>query len=161
MDTISRTFLLLIDHIAHHHLKRLHRDIDRGVEEHQREQAEPHSGIQSEEQPLREREIASIGQQQHHSHRDDSAHKQIGLTTTEATPRAIRILTDNRLHNHTHQRRKDPEEREGVRVGTEGCKNARDVSTLKRISNLNAEEAGTQIEELKKRSICTEFIHGE
>ena len=49
LDGIGGTFLLLVDHIAHHHLKRLHGDVDTCIQEHQAEQAEPHGGVQAKE----------------------------------------------------------------------------------------------------------------
>ena len=63
LDSIGSTLLLLVDHIADHHLERLHGYINRGVEEHEREKPEPHRGIQAEEGRLGEREVTCIGQE--------------------------------------------------------------------------------------------------
>ena len=42
LDAVGFGFLLLVDHVAHHHLEWLHGNVDAGVEEHEREQPENH-----------------------------------------------------------------------------------------------------------------------
>ena len=60
---VGRGLLLLVHHVAHHHLERLHGHVDAGVEEDEREQPEPHGGIQPQHHVgRREVETAGIGQ---------------------------------------------------------------------------------------------------
>ena len=142
--------MLLVHHIADHHLKRLHGDINARIQEHQTEESEPHCGIQAEERSLREGEVTCIRQEKHYRNSDERAHEQIGFTTAETIPGLIRIFTNKRLHNHTHERRKNPEETKRVRIRTEGSEDTGDIRALQRVSDLYSEESETQIEELCK-----------
>ena len=123
LDGVCRTLLLLVDHIADHHFEGLHGDIDGGIQEHEAEQAEPHRRIEAEEEGLREGEVTCIRQKEHHRDRDERAHEQIGFTTPETRPGLVTVLTDQRLHDHTHQRREYPEETQRVGVSTQSGKN--------------------------------------
>ena len=58
-----------------------------------------------------------------------------------------------RLYYHTHQRRKNPEETELVRIGTESGEDTRYISTLEGVGYLNAEKAETEIKQLLEREI--------
>ena len=62
LDGIGLSLLCLVDHIAHEHLKRLHRHVDAGVEEHEGYQTEDHGGTHGQSQRSR------VGQQAHHEH---------------------------------------------------------------------------------------------
>ena len=53
LDTVGQTLLADVHHVAHHHLKGLHGDVDRGVEEHERHQTKQHSARQSPHHHLR------------------------------------------------------------------------------------------------------------
>ena len=105
LDSVGRTFLLLVYHIANHHLKRLHSDVDGCIKEHQAEEPEPHSCIKTEKSGLRKSEVSCVRQKQHHRYSNERTYKQIGFAATETSPSLITILTHQRLHNHTHQRR--------------------------------------------------------
>ena len=153
LDGISQTFLLFVDRVAYHHLKRLHGDIDTRIQEDQREDTEPDNGGETEEHfptRLSREEITRHRQHQHHDNGDDGTDEEVRFTTTELVPCAIGKLTDQGLHDHTHQRRQKPEEGELVRVCTQRSKDTGDVSTLERISDLYSEETETQIKELCK-----------
>ena len=75
LNCIGCTLLLLVDHIAHHHLEGLHGDVDTRIKEHEAEQAEPHRGVQAEEDRLRECEVSGVREQQHYRDRDERAHE--------------------------------------------------------------------------------------
>ena len=102
LNSVRRTLLLLIHHIADHHLKRLHGDVDTRIEEHQTEQTEPHRRVQTQESRLRKGEIARIRQQQHYCYRDERTHEQIRFTATQTSPGLVAILSNQRLNNHSH-----------------------------------------------------------
>ena len=153
LNGISRTFLLLIDRIADHHLKRLHRDINGGIEKHETKETEPHRSIQAKPHTLLEGKVTGIGQENHHRDRNERSYEKIELTATKelTEPCFIREDTNERLNDHTHQRRKDPEERQLMGICAKRSKDSGDIGTLEGISDLHSEEAETQIKELCKR----------
>ena len=139
LDTISLGLLLLIHHIAHQHLKRLHSHIDGCIEEHKGDEAEHHGGTDGETQRAR------VGQQTHDEHGHGGSDKQVRDTTTKACPCLIAQRSDDGLHQDTHQRGQDPEITQVVGIGTKGGEDTGDVGTLQRISDLHTEESKTQI----------------
>ena len=141
LDAVGLRFLFLVHHFAHHHLEGLHGYIDGSIQENEGEQAEPHGHVQSQEQPGAELQGPCIGQEQHHQHGDDGAHQQIGLATAHLAPGTVRIFADQRLHDHSHQRGKDPEEGELMRIGPQRCKDAADIGALQGVGNLHPEIA--------------------
>ena len=147
LDTISLGFLLLVHHVAHHHLEWLHRHIDTGVEKHQRDESEGHGTHDGNMQ------VTSIGQQAHHRNGKCRTDKQIRNTTTETRPCLITKQTHQWLYHHTHQWRKYPEIAEVMWVGTQSGKDTRDIRTLQRICYLYSEEAEAQVPQLGKRKI--------
>ena len=148
LDGVGLGLLLLADHISDHHLEGLHRDIDAGVEEDQREQAEPHRHIQAEENPCGEMQAAGIGQQEHHQHGDHGADNEVGLAPAHTAPGTVAPGADQRLDDEAHQRRQYPEETELVRICAESGENPGNIGALKSVSNLHAEESETQIPHL-------------
>ena len=93
-------------------------------------------------------ETSGVREHDHHQNGYDSADKKIRLAAAEAVPCPIGILSDKRLDDHSHQRRKDPEERELVGISAECRENAADVGTLQSVSYLHAEEPETQVPHL-------------
>ena len=148
LDGVSLGLLLLADHVADHHLEGLHRDIDAGIEEDQRKQAEPHRHVQAQEDPGREMEASGIGQQDHHQHGNQGADNQVGLAPAHPAPGAVAPGADQRLDDQAHQRRQDPEETQLVGIRAEGGENPGNIGALKSVSNLHAEESETQIPHL-------------
>ena len=71
LDGIGQSFLLLVHHISNHHLERLHRNVDGGVEKHQRKQAENHG------RGNRHAEASGIRQQTHHQNGYQRPYKKI------------------------------------------------------------------------------------
>ena len=159
---ICSTFLFLVDHIAHHHLERLHRHIDGGIEEHQRKNAEPHRSIETEQQPAcREIETSRVRQQGHYYHGYHRAYEQIRLAAAHpAPPGPVGPLAYERLNEHTHKRRKYPEIAETVGIRAKRGENPAYVCTLQRICNLDAEKPETQVHKLSERktSFCGHIL---
>ena len=152
LGAVRLGLLLLADHVAHHHLERLHRHIDGGVEEDEAEQAKPHRAVESEEGiSLAEVEAARIRKQQHHQHGNYGSYQKIWLAPSQTAPGLVRPLADKGLDNHTHQRREYPKEAQLVRICTESRKDAGNVRRLQGIRYLYAEKSEVQIEYLTKR----------
>ena len=130
--------MLFVHQVAHHHFKGLHRHIDAGVEKHKCNQAKHQS------------ERAGVGQQAHHHHRHEGAHKQVGNAAAEATPSFVAKVAHQRLHEHTHERWKNPKETQIVRVCSKGGKYTADVGTLQRVGNLHTKETETDVKQFPK-----------
>ena len=69
LDRVGEGLLLFVDHVAHKHLKRLHRHVDTCVEEHQRAESEGHSCADS------HTKRTCIRQQAHHEHCHSRSYK--------------------------------------------------------------------------------------
>ena len=104
LDRVGFGLLLLVHHVAHKHLKRLHRHINTCVKQHEGYQAKDEGSTNSHS------ERAGIGQQAHDGHRHEGTYKQIRNTTAKACPCLIAQCSDNRLHKDTHKRWEDPKE---------------------------------------------------
>ena len=61
LDGVGFGLLLFVDHVAHHHLERLHGDVDARVEKHQRDEAKHHGGAHC------HTETTGVGQKHHDS----------------------------------------------------------------------------------------------
>ena len=102
LNGIGKSFLLLVDHIAYHHFKRLHSHIDGSIEKHQRYQAKNHGGTDTHS------EASRIRQQAHDTHRNECPHKQVRNTSSETCPGAVAQSTDDRLYDDSCQWWKNP-----------------------------------------------------
>ncbi len=135
LNAVGLGLLALVHHVAHHHLERLHGHIDARVEEHQGHQAECHGRGHGE--PKR----PGVGQQAHHQHCHKRARQQVGDAPAKPShPRLVAAVTHQRLYNHAHQRRQNPEVTQVVRVGAQCGKDAADVGTLQGVGNLHAKK---------------------
>ena len=94
---VGERLLLLVDHVAHEHLERLHRHVDARVEEHQRDEAEHHGCAH------RHAERAGVGQQAHHGYGYRCAYEEVGYASAEATPCAVAQRADDGLHEDAHE----------------------------------------------------------
>ena len=94
---VGERLLLLVDHVAHEHLERLHRHVDARVEEHQRDEAEHHGCAYS------HAERAGVGQQAHHGYGYRCAYEEVGYASAEATPCAVAQRADDGLHEDAHE----------------------------------------------------------
>ena len=139
---VGERLLLLVDHVAHQHLERLHGHVDARVEKHQREQSEYHC------RRYRHAERPGIGQQAHHEDGNGSPDEEIGYAPSEACPCLVGQCPDDRLYDDAHQRREYPEIAEFMWVSTQCREDAGDVCALQRIGNLHSEESETEIPEL-------------
>ena len=136
---VGERLLLLVNHVAHEHLERLHRHVDARVEEHQRDEAEHHCRAD------RHAERTGVWQQAHHGYSHRCADEEIGNAASEATPCAVAECADDGLHEDAHERWQYPEVAEAMRVGTKCGEDARDVSALQGVRNLYAEESETEV----------------
>ena len=151
LDGVGLCLLLLVHHIAHHHLEGLHRYVDAGIQEDKAEKTEPHGGVEPEEDVCgAEIQAAGIGQENHHQHGHYGTHQKVGLAASHAAPGAVGPFADERLDQHSHEGRKYPEETELVRIGAERREYAADIGTLEGISYLHSEESEAQIPHLPK-----------
>ena len=118
------------------------------IEEHEAEEAEPHCCVESEPESLFKGKVTCVRQEDHDGYRNQRSDEEIELTSPEelTEPGTIGKKADTRLHDHTHEGRQDPEEGKLMRVGTEGCENTGYVRALKRVRDLYAKEAETQVE---------------
>ena len=148
LDAVGGGFLALVYHVSHHHFEGLHGNVDGGIQENEREQAEPHGHVQAQEQPGAELQAAGVGQEQHYQDGNDRAYQQVGFTATHPAPGSVGILADERLDNHSHQRGKNPEETELVRIGAQRGKDTADIGALQGIGNLHPQETKAQIHQL-------------
>ena len=144
LDRVCLGLLLVVNHIADHHLERLHRHIDRGIEEHK------HNGTKGERRLNDHIETTRIWQERHNDNGNQSTHIEVRLTATPLAPGFVAHRADDRLYDHTHQRRQYPEETKGVGISTQCRKDAADVCTLQSVGNLHAKESETQIPHLAK-----------
>ena len=138
---VGQGFLLLVHHVAHEHLERLHGHVDARVEKHQRDKTEHHGRADS------HAERAGVGQQAHDEYGHQCADKQIRYAPAEAAPRLVAQRAHYRLHDDAHKRRQYPKVAKIVRVGPQRCENSADVGALQCVGNLHAEEAEAQIPE--------------
>lgn len=100
-----------------------------------------------------------IGQQAHDDDRHRRAEHQVGDAAAEPCPRLVGERPDQRLHNHPHERGKDPEIAEVVRVGPERGENPAYVGTLEGVGYLYAEEAEAEVGQLTEGEV-TLAVHG-
>ena len=149
LDGISLGLLFFGDHVSNHHLEGLHGHVDAGIQEDEAEQAEPHRGVESEQDVCGgEIQAACVGQEAHHQHGDDRAYQQIGLAAAEAAPGTVGPFADERLDQHAHERGQYPEERQLVRIGSQGGEDPAYIGALKCIGDLDSEETEAQIDHL-------------
>ena len=135
-------------HVSHHHLERLHRDIDGSVEENQGEKPEPHRPVESEEQTGREIEAPGVRQQRHHGYGRHRPCEKIRLAPAHPAPCPVGPLAYQRLDDHPHQRGQYPEEAELVRIRSEGGEDSAYVGALECVGYLDPEKAEAQIPHL-------------
>ena len=154
LDGIGSGLLLLVHHVADHHLEGLHRDVDGGVQEDQGEQAEPHRHVQAQEQPGGEVQRARIREEQHHQDGHDGAHDEVGLAAAHPGPGPVGPLADEGLDDHAHQRREDPEPGELVRIRAEGGEDAADIGALQGVRDLDPEKAEAQVHHLPESQVA-------
>ncbi len=145
LDRVGLRLLLLVHHVAHHHLEGLHSHVDRGVEQHEHHQPERHRHLD------RKTQAARVGQKGHHQHGDQRAEVEIGLATSPAAPGLVAEAADQRLYDHAHERGQDPEETQIVRIGPERGEDTADIRTLEGVGDLNTEKSEAQIPHLPKR----------
>ncbi len=150
LDAVGGGFLLLAYHVADHHLEWLHGHVDGGVKEDEREEAEPHGGVEPEEHPCAEMQRACIGQEHHYEDCYYGAYQKVRLAASHAGPGAVGPFADERLDYHAHEGREYPEERQLVRIGAKRSEYTADVGALQRVCNLHSEETETQVEHLSE-----------
>ena len=131
LDRIAGHMLFLRQHVADKGAERLHRDVERGVEnpEHQR------GGHQA----------RRIGHAEKRKRREQRTGEEIGPAPAEAAPGAVAIMADHRLHQQAGQRRGDPQQGEIVEIFPQRLEDARHVGVLQREADLDAEEAEADI----------------
>ena len=139
LDAVGLGLLFLVNHVANHHLERLHCHVDAGVQEHERDETEGHGGGNG------KTKAAGVGQHAHHYHCHCGTHQQVGDAAAQTSPRLVAEVAHQRLDYHAHERRQNPEVTEVVRVGTQGSKNAADVGTLQCIGDLHTKETETDV----------------
>ena len=93
-------------------------------------------------------EAAGVWKEGHHYDRDKGSDVEVRLATSPFAPCLVAPCSHERLNDHSHKRRKHPEETQGMRVSTQCREDAADVGTLKRICDLDSEESKTQIHHL-------------
>ena len=151
LDRICLSLLLFVHHVTDKHLERLHRNIDRCVEEHERDESEDHGSA------YRKAEVSCIREHAHHSDGDDRAEEEIRDTAAQTCPCPVAVFSYERLDDESHERRKDPEEAEIMRIRSESRKDAADIGVLKGICNLNSEESEADIPHLPECKF--RFLH--
>ena len=144
LDRVRRGLLLIVDHIADHHLKWLHCHIDRGIEQHK------HHSTESQRRLDGHLEATRVRQERHNDNGHYSTYVEVWLAATPLTPSLVAQRAHDRLHYHTHQWGQHPEEAQRMGIGTQRCEDAADICTLQGVGNLHAEESKAQIPHLPK-----------
>ena len=151
LDRISLALLLLADHVADKHLERLHSHVDRSVKKHQGDESEDHRTGKG------EAEVAGVRKQAHHSDCDKGAEEKVRDTASETAPCPVAVLSYERLDDHTHEGRKNPEKAQTVRVCSQSRKDAAYIGTLEGICYLDSEESEADIPQLPESKF--RFLH--
>ena len=151
LDRVCLALLLLVHHVSHEHLERLHRNVDRCVEKHERDESEDHCSAHCKS------EVSGIRKHAHHEDGDDGAEEEVWDTPSETGPCPVAVFSDERLYDQSHERRKNPEEAQVMRVCAKRCKNTADIGVLKGICDLNSEKSEADIPHLPESKFC--FLH--
>ncbi len=141
LDAVGESFLLLVDHVADHHLEWLHGHVDGGVEEHEGDESEDHC------RSYGHAEGTSVGQKAHDEDGDKGSDEEVRNAAAEACPRAVGEGADDGLHDDAHEWWENPEVAEAVGVGSEGGEDAADVGALECVCYLHAKESETDVPE--------------
>ena len=123
--------LLLGQHVADEGAKRLHRHVQRDVEQPERGHREP--------------QVRRVRQQHQRGGAEERAGQEVRPPPPEAPPGAVAEIADHRLHQQAGHRARDPQDRQFVDRGAERLEDAADVGGLQRERDLDAEEAERQV----------------
>ena len=137
LNTVGITLLLVVNHIADHHLERLHCHVGRHIQQGNHQRAKYQRGKRA------KAETAGVRHQNHDQHGNQCAIQQIrqAAATETRCPSAVRIMADDGLYQKTRQRRQDKEPAETVRVSAECLENAAHLRALQGEGRLHAEKA--------------------
>jgi len=125
--------------VADEGTERLHRNIDRGIEQPQHAGGDP--------------QRRHVGEQEQRQRREHCAHEEVRATAPQAGPGAIGQVAHDRLHQQSGQRRGDPQQRNRLHVRAQRLEDAADVGVLQRKAELDAKEAETHVPYLPEREL--------
>ena len=145
LHRVAEAALPVGQHVAYQRAERLHRNIDRRVEDPQ------HAGRDPQVRAVRHHHERGRGEQR--------ADQEVRPAAAQAAPGAVAHVADDGLHDQPGERRGKPEDRQLVDGRAERLEDAAHVRVLQREAELDAEEAETHVPDLPETESGLFLVH--
>ncbi len=145
LHRVAERALPVGQHVADQRAERLHRDVDRGVEDPQ------HAG--------RDPQVRAVRHDHQRRGREQRTDQEVRPATPEAAPGAVAEVADDRLHDQAGDRRGEPQDRQLVDRCAERLEDAAHVRVLQREAELDAQEPEAHVPDLPEAQGGLLFLH--
>ena len=111
--------------------------------------------IQEPQQAGRDPQHAGSWHRQQRDRGEDRADEKVRPAPAKARPGAVGVVADDRLHQQSRQRRRDPQRRNGIEARAQRLENAADVRVLQREAELKPKEPEAHVPDLPESQCRT------
>ncbi len=129
--------------VGHQGAERLHRDVDRGVHDHQQPAADKHRGDEG-------GQVGSVGHQYQRQAGQQGSSQEVGTPAAQPVPGAVAEIADDGLHHHPGDGGHKPEPAKMLDIGAEGQQDPGCIPVLEGETELDPEESDTHVKNLSE-----------